>query len=224
VSPYIQPKVSILDPTVLFSLSPEYSAYSAVDIITHMLEGYFNNTALTSALQDRLVDALMKTVMESTDIIMKEPDNYDARANLMWSAILGFNGLTTSGMGKVIMPAHMIEHSLSAIYDIAHGAGLSIILPAWMSYILNTKTERLAKFARDIFQVKGRASRPVAEKGIACIKLWFESIGCPVSLKAVNITEREIDTIAQNAFALSQVWSYEGYTKDVIVKILNNAR
>ena len=224
VSPFIQPKVSILDPTVLFSLSPEYSAYSAVDIITHMLEGYFNNTASASPLQDRLVESLMKTVMESTDIIMKEPDNYEARANMMWSAILGFNGLTTAGMGQVQMPAHMIEHSLSAIYDIAHGAGLSIVLPAWMSYMLDSKTDRLAKFARDIFQVKGRGSRPVAQKGIACLKLWFESIGSPVSLKAADIPESDIDKIADNAFALSQVWFYEGYTKGVIVEILKNAR
>ena len=223
VSPLIQPKVSILDPTVLFSLSPEYSAYSAVDVITHMLEGYFNNTSSASPLQDRLVESLMKTVMESTDIIMKEPDNYNARANMMWSAILGFNGLTTSGMGQVQMPAHMIEHSLSAIYDIAHGAGLSIILPAWMSWALDTKAERIAKFSREIFQVKGRASRQVAEKGIACLKLWFESIGSPVSLKAADIPESDIDKIAENAFALSRVWFYEGYTKDVIVKILLNA-
>ena len=223
VSPLIQPKVSILDPTVLFSLSPEYSAYSAVDVITHMLEGYFNNTSSASPLQDRLVESLMKTVMESTDIIMKGPDNYNARANMMWSAILGFNGLTTSGMGQVQMPAHMIEHSLSAIYDIAHGAGLSIILPAWMSWALDTKAERIAKFAREIFQVKGRASRQVAEKGIACLKLWFESIGSPVSLKAADIPESDIDKIAENAFALSRVWFYEGYTKDVIVKILLNA-
>jgi alcohol dehydrogenase YqhD (iron-dependent ADH family) len=224
VSPLIQPKVSVLDPTVLFSLSPEYSAYSAVDVITHMLEGYFNNTSSASPLQDRLVESLMKTVMESTDIILKEPDNYNARANMMWSAILGFNGLTTAGMGQVQMPAHMIEHSLSAIYDIAHGAGLSIILPAWMSWTLDTKAERLARFAREIFQVKGRGSKQVAEKGIACLKLWFESIGSPVSLKAANIPESDIDKIAENAFALSQVWFYEGYTKDVIVKILMNTR
>ncbi|MFA5322454.1 MAG: iron-containing alcohol dehydrogenase [Smithella sp.] len=222
-SPFIQPKVSILDPTVLFSLSPGYSAYSAVDVITHMLEGYFNNTALASPLQDRLVESLMKTVMESTDIIMKEPDNYNARANMMWSAILGFNGLTTSGMGKVRMPAHMIEHSLSAIYDIAHGAGLSIVLPAWMTYMMDTKTERLAKFARDIFQVQEQSSRAAAEKGIVCLKLWFESIGSPISLKTADIPEGDIDAIAENAFNLSQVWCYEGYTKDVIAKILRHA-
>jgi alcohol dehydrogenase YqhD (iron-dependent ADH family) len=224
VSPLIQPKVSILDPTVLYSLSPEYSAFSAVDVITHMLEGYFNNTASASPLQDRLVEALMKTVMESTDIIMKEPDNYNARANMMWSAILGFNGLTTAGMGQVQMPAHMIEHSLSAIYDIAHGAGLSIVLPAWMYCSLDTKTERLANFAKEIFHVKGRGSRQLAQKGISCLKLWFESIGSPVSLKVADIPENDIEKIAQNAFALSQVWRYEGYTKDVIVQILMNAR
>lgn len=223
VSPLIQPKISILDPTVLFSLSPEYSAYSAVDVITHMLEGYFNNTVSASPLQDRLVESLMKTVMESTDIILKEPDNYNARANMMWSAILGFNGLTTAGMGQVQMPAHMIEHSVSAIYDIAHGAGLSIILPAWMTWALDTKTERLARFAREVFHVKGRGSKPVAEKGIACLKLWFESIGSPVTLKEANISERDFDKIAENAFELSQIWFYEGYTKDVITKILMKA-
>ena len=224
VSPFIQPKVSVLDPTVLFSLSPAYSAYSAVDIITHMLEGYFNNTSSASPLQDRLVESLIKTVMESTEIILKEPDNYDARANMMWSAGLAFNGLTTAGMGQVRMPAHMIEHSLSAIYDIAHGAGLSIILPAWMSYALDKKTDRLEKLAREIFHVKGRGAISAAKKGIACLKHWFESIGSPVSLQAVDIPESDIDAIAGNAFALSQVWCYEGYTKDVIRKILLLAR
>lgn len=223
VSPFIQPKVSVLDPTVLFSLSPEYSAFSAVDIITHMLEGYFNNTAPDSPLQDRLVEALMNTVMESTNLIMKEPDNYDARANMMWSAILGFNGLTTAGMGKVIMPVHMIEHSLSAIYDIAHGEGLSIVLPAWMLWALDKKADRLAKFARDIFNIKGRGTKAVAQKGIACLKLWFESIGSPVSLKDVDIPRGDFNKIAENAFALSQVWGYEGYTKEVITKILTHA-
>lgn len=224
VSPLIQPKVSILDPTVLYSLTPEYSAYSAVDIITHMLEGYFNNTAAASPLQDGLVEALIKTVMESTDIVLKEPDHYDARANMMWSAVLGFNGLTTAGMGKVLMPAHMIEHSLSAMYDIPHGAGLSIILPAWMTWALDAKTERLAAFARNIFNVKGRGAKQAAQKGIACLKLWLESIGSPVSLKAAGIPENDIEKIADNAFALSQVWFYEGYSRDVIYKILMNAR
>jgi alcohol dehydrogenase YqhD (iron-dependent ADH family) len=223
-SPLIQPKVSILDPTVLFSLSPEYSAYSAVDIITHLLEGYFNNTSASSILQDRLVEALIKTVMESTDIILEEPEHYNARANIMWGAVLGFNGLTTAGMGKVIMPVHMIEHSLSAMYDLPHGAGLSVVLPAWMIWALESKTEKLARFAREIFHVKGRGAKQAAQKGIACLKLWFESIGSPVSLQAAHIPESDIDQIARNASALAQLWLYEGYTQEVIAQILRHAR
>ncbi|MDD5723947.1 MAG: iron-containing alcohol dehydrogenase, partial [Syntrophales bacterium] len=92
-SPFVQPKTSILDPTLLFTLTPAYSAYSAVDAITHMLEPYFNNTEPRSPLQNRLVEGLIQTVMESTQTILKNPADYDARANMMWAATLGFNGL-----------------------------------------------------------------------------------------------------------------------------------
>ena len=128
-SPLIQPKTSILDPEVLFTLTPSYTAYSAVDIITHMLEGYFTNTETgESPLQDRMIYAFMRTLMEATEKSLANPKDYDARANFMWSGTLAFNGLTTAGMGIVGFPVHMIEHSLSALYDIAHGAGLSIML------------------------------------------------------------------------------------------------
>ncbi|MDD5167587.1 MAG: iron-containing alcohol dehydrogenase [Syntrophales bacterium] len=224
MSPWIQPKVSILDPSVLFSLSAAYSAYSSVDVITHMLEGYFNNReTAASPLQDRLVEGLTRTIMESTDVIMKEPDNYDARANVMWGAILGFNGLTTAGMGVVQLPAHMIEHSLSALYDIAHGAGLSIVLPAWMSYAVETKNERLARFAGEVFNVHEADDRQTALKGIDCLKSWFAAIGAPVSLKEAGIPAGDIEKIADNAAATASVWRYKGYTKDIIIRILMNA-
>jgi hypothetical protein len=224
MSPLIQPKVSILDPTVLFSLSAAYSAYSAVDVVTHMLEAYFNNTEpVNSIIQDRLVEGLTKTIMENTDIIMKEPDNYNARANVMWGAILGFNGIATAGMGRVQLPAHMIEHSLSALYDIAHGAGLSIVLPAWMTYTAQAKTAKMARFAREVFGVDDRDNSKAAQKGIANLKTWFASIGSPVSLKEANIPEENIDAIAQNAEATAKLWFYESYTKDIIAGILRNA-
>jgi alcohol dehydrogenase YqhD (iron-dependent ADH family) len=134
-SPLIQPKTSILDPEVLFTLTPSYTAYSAVDIITHMLEGYFTNSETgESPLQDRMIYAFMRTLMEATEKSLANPKDYDARANFMWSGTLAFNGLTTAGMGVVGFPVHMIEHSLSALYDIAHGAGLSIMLPGWMAW------------------------------------------------------------------------------------------
>lgn len=223
-SPFIQPKTSILDPSTLFTLAPRYTAYSTVDIITHMLEGYFNNREPESPLQDRLVEGLMKTVMESTEAALKDPQNYNARANIMWSATLGFNGTTTAGMGFVSYPAHMIEHSLSAIYDIAHGAGLSIVLPGWMQYAVKKGPAKFARLAREVFNISKSDEMETAMAGIAALKSWFASIGSPVSLKAANIPEGDIGKIADNAANTAAVWGMKAYTKDVITEVLNLCR
>jgi len=219
-SPFIQPKTSILDPTVLFTLSPAYSAYSAVDVITHMLEGYFNNTEPESLLQDRLVESIMKTVMESTEVILGNPEDYHARARIMWSATIAFNGLVTAGMGRVSLPAHMIEHSLSALYDIAHGAGLSIVLPGWMRHAAGQNPAKFARLARVIFDVTETDDLAAGMKGIELLRTWFASIGSPVTLEEAGISAADIETIAGNASTLAQVWGLKNYTQDVIADIL----
>jgi alcohol dehydrogenase YqhD (iron-dependent ADH family) len=223
-SPLFLPKVSILDPTALFSLDARYSAYSTIDIITHMLEGYFNNSEPSCLLQDRLVEGLMKTVMESIEKILKEPDDYNARADIMWGAVLGFNGLTTAGLGITSFPAHMIEHSLSALYNIPHGAGLSIVLPAWMSYSLEAKKDRIARMAREVFYVQDKNPLQAAKKGVSGLTSWFKSIGCPVSLSEANIPEEDIEKIADNAATLARLWMMNSYTRDIIIEILKKAR
>ncbi|MBW2648202.1 MAG: iron-containing alcohol dehydrogenase [Deltaproteobacteria bacterium] len=223
-SPFIQPKTSILDPTALFTLSPAYSAYSSVDVIAHMLEPYFKNTEPNSLLQDRLVEALMKTIMESTEAILKDPADYDARANTMWAAILGFNGITTAGMGMIGLPAHMIEHSLSAIYDIAHGAGLSIILPGWMYYAVEKDPVKFARLGREIFGIEEDDNLKAGIEGINRLKGWFTTIGSPVSLGEANIPGEDIEKIAENAYTLAQVWGLRDYTEEVIVDILNRCK
>ena len=218
---HIQPKVSILDPSVLFTLNRDYSAYSAVDAVTHMLEGYFNNTENNpSPLQDGMVEGLMKTIMGATETIIRLPEDYDARANMMWAATLAFNGLTTAGMGQVALPVHMIEHSLSALYDVAHGAGLSIVLPGWMKSQLPGKAGRFAKLAREVFGVASENDEEAALAGIDRLKKWFSVIGSPVSLGEAQIPAGDIEKIAENATALAQVWGLKAYTKEVIIKIL----
>ena len=219
-SMHIQPKTSILDPTVLYTLPPSYSAYSAVDAISHMLEGYFNNTAAESPLQDRLVEALTRTIMESTGIILQDPVNYNARAAMMWSATLAFNGLTSSGMGLISLPVHMIEHSLSALYDVPHGAGLSILTPGWMDYAVGSNPKRFARFAREIFGVESRTEMEEAQEGIRRLKAWFSGIGSPTSLEEVRIPEGDIDKITANAGRLAEVWQLKDYTPEVISDIL----
>ncbi len=220
-SPFIQPRVSVLDPTVLFSLTPHCSAFGAVDIIAHLLEGYFNNREPESPLQDRLVEGIMKTVMESTDVILKDPQNYNARANVMWSATLAFNGLTTAGMGLISYPAHMIEHSLSALYDVAHGAGLSIILPGWMSYAAKKNPSKFARLGRTIFGINDTDDRNAAVQGVACLKRWFSVIGSLTSLKEAGIPESDIEKIAENSEALAKLWGLKDYTREVILDILH---
>jgi alcohol dehydrogenase YqhD (iron-dependent ADH family) len=216
----IQPKTSIMDPSVLYTLSPMYSAYSAVDVISHLVEGYFNNTEPCSPLQDRLVEGLTKTVMESINVILNNPVDYTARANMMWAATLAFNGLTTAGMGQIGLPAHMIEHSLSALYDIAHGAGLSIVLPGWMSYKAQKNPERFMRFTREIFATNIISEDRTAIDGITQMKDWFSSIGCPTSLKECGIPDSDIGKIAENSYALAQVWGLKDYSRDVISDIL----
>jgi len=219
-SPLLNPRTSILDPSVLFSLDPAYSAYSAVDAVTHALEGYFNQTATESTLQDRLVEALIRTIMESTEVILREPRNYEARAAMMWSAVLAFNGLTTAGRGRVTLPVHMIEHSLSALYDLPHGAGLSILLPAWMSFQSTGDPRKLARFGREIFGVENRDDRTAARRGGRFLKAWFQMIGAPVTLQEGGIPEGSVDDIAEHALALAAVWQLKEYTKDVILEVL----
>ncbi|MFA6411124.1 MAG: iron-containing alcohol dehydrogenase [Syntrophales bacterium] len=220
-SPHIQPKVSILDPTVLFTLDRAYSAYSAVDAVTHMLEGYFNNTEPNpSPLQDGVVAGLMKTIMGATETILQHPEDYDARANMMWAATLAFNGLTTAGMGQVALPVHMIEHSLSALYDVAHGAGLSIILPGWMKSQLPVKARRFAKLGREVFGIVAANDEDASLAAIERLKNWFSLVGSPDSLGEANIPARDIEKIAENAAALAQVWGLKTYTKEVIADIL----
>ena len=222
---HVQPRVSILDPTVLFSLDRRYSAYSAVDAVTHMLEGYFNNTETgQSPLQDRMVAGLMKTIMEATERILEQPEDYDARAEMMWAATLAFNGLTTAGMGQIALPVHMIEHSLSALYDIAHGAGLSIVLPGWMMRFRQEKAGRFARMAREIFAVNVSGEDEAAQEGIEQLRQWFARVGSPVKLAEAGIPAGDIPEIAENAVALAQVWGLKAYSREVIVEILEMCR
>ena len=223
-SPLLFPKVSVLDPTLTYTVPANYTAYSGVDAICHLLEGYFTAADPNTPLQDRLVESLVKTVMESTDRILVNPRDYEARATMMWSATLALNGLTPAGIGPFGFPNHMIEHSLSALYDIPHGAGLSIVLPAWMSYTASRTPARFARFGREVFGIIEPDDQKAAVKGTAALKDWFERIDSPTTLSAANISTADIPKIAANAVMLAKKWRLDDYTEEVIGEILQLAR
>ena len=141
------PKVSILDPTATFSVPPNYTSYGAIDAIAHTLEFYFTAQDPKTPVQDRLMEGLIINLMEACDEALAEPNNYPARANLMWCATMALNGWTAAGLGMVGFPMHMIEHSMSALYDVPHGAGLSVVIPAWMHWAAARRPQKFAQLA-----------------------------------------------------------------------------
>ncbi len=212
------PKVSILNPELTFSVNPAYTAYGSVDAVAHVIEGYFTQES-GSGIQDRLCESIISSVIEATAVVMQEPEDYDARAQIMWSATLALNGLPVTGLKNYSFPNHMIEHSLSALYNIAHGAGLSIVIPAWMQWYKEKNPERFTRFAKEVF---GKSS---ADEGIEALKAWFRSIGAPVSLAEADIPASDIDAIAENAAQTAKVWGMsELYSSKDIEEILMLAR
>jgi alcohol dehydrogenase YqhD (iron-dependent ADH family) len=223
-SPHLFPKVSILDPTTTFTVPRDYTAYAAVDVIAHVIEGYFTAADRATPLQDRLVEGLIQTIMEAVEIILRTPDDYDARATMMWAASLALNGLTTAGIGLYGFPNHMIAHSLSALYDIPHGAGLSIVMPGWMQYCARQDPTKFAQFAQRVFALCEESPAEAATAGIEILRQWFNKIGSPTTLSAVNIAPGDIDGIAANATMLAGKWRLKTYTKEVIAEILRLCR
>lgn len=217
-SEHIFPKVSILNPELTFTVSKQYQAYAAVDTIAHVIEYYFSGT-YCPALQSRLIESIIKTVMDTTEIIINEPNNYNARAEFMWSSTIALNGLTRVGIKGGEFPNHMIAHALGALYDLPHGACLSIVIPAWSKWYLDKNKPQFERFAKEIFNT------PSAEEGIENLKRWFSKIGAPVSLKDAQISESEIERIVENAYNIAVVWDMkEKYTKEVLTEILKNAK
>jgi alcohol dehydrogenase YqhD (iron-dependent ADH family) len=217
---YLFPKVSILDPVATFTVSPQYTAYGAVDAIAHVLEFYFTHQEPYTPVQDHFMEGLVKSTMDSCDRVLINPEDYDARADLMWAATLALNGLTGAGLGKVGFPMHMIEHSISALYNVAHGAGLSVVIPGWMIYQAQRTPEKFAQFAEQVFGITSEPMEKRVAEGIQALLSWFIKVKSPTNLTALNISVQDIPKIAENAVGLAKVWQMKDYTQEKIEEIL----
>lgn len=215
-SPFTFPKVSVVNPELMKTISRDYLVYSAADIIAHSIEGYFTATEQPK-LQSRLVETNIKTVIETTEILLEDPDDYDARAEFAWAATLALNGLTYAGTAGFSYPNHMIEHSLSALYNVPHGAGLSVIMPAWMKWYRHKNPAQFERFGKKIFGVS-------ADDGIVHLEAWFDKIGTPTRLSQFEIDASEINRIKENVAGNAQYFGISDiYTDEVITEILLTA-
>ena len=185
------PKFAILNPELTFTLPAYQTACGASDMLAHVMERYFTNT-MNVDLSDKLCESLMRAIIHNAPLAVSNPSDYNARAEIMWCGTLAHNNLV--GMGRIgDWASHHIEHELSASYDIAHGAGLAIVFPAWMKYVYKHDVTRFAQFANKVFGVEYDFWNPenTALEGIARLERFLESIGMPIRLTQADLPNLE---------------------------------
>ncbi|MBC5626857.1 iron-containing alcohol dehydrogenase [Clostridium sp. NSJ-49] len=193
------PKTSILDPEYLYTLPAIQTAAGTADIMSHVFENYFNKTK-DAYVQDKMSEGLLETCIKYCPIALKDPTNYEARANLMWASSMALNGLT--GSGKVgAWSCHPMEHELSAHYDITHGVGLAILTPSWMRYILNDETvDKFVDYAINVWHLPYNEDKfALANEAIDATENFFKECGIPMTLREVGIDDSKFKEMAAAA-------------------------
>ncbi len=207
-SPYAYCKFSVLNPELTYTLPAYQTASGCTDIIIHTLERYFTQPGIKSlALTDGIAEALLRNVMRNAKIALQNPNDYDARAEIMWSGTLSHNDLTGDrNLGD--WASHQLEHELSGMFDVAHGAGLAAIWGSWARYVLKRDPSRFAQLAVNVLNVShtfGNDEKTALE-GIVAMEDFFRSIGMPTSISAMNIdlTDAQITELAQKCSFMGQ--------------------
>ncbi|PKO12757.1 MAG: NADH-dependent alcohol dehydrogenase [Chloroflexi bacterium HGW-Chloroflexi-10] len=213
------PRFSILDPAYTFTVPADQTAAGVVDIMTHVYEFYFSREQFAT-LTDSISEMILKTCIHYGPIAIAEPQNYEARANLMWASSLALNG--TIKVGKSFDGFnHLTEHALSAVYDITHGVGLAILAPYWMEYVLDAETApALAAFARNVWDVSIADNFEAAREGIRRTRQFYTSMGMPQRLGQVGIGADRLDEIVEKAVGTRTIGSLKPLTPADIHRIL----
>lgn len=222
---YTFPKASICDPTYTFSVPARQTAAGGADTMSHVMEGYFARTE-DSDLSEAIEEGILKSVIKNLPIALKDPENYSARANLMYDSDIACSGVPAYGKEATNWPCHAMEHELSAYYDITHGVGLAILTPRWMSYVLKkdpTVAPRFARFARNVWGLDGEDDMELAKAGIQKLYDFFKSVGITMTLKELNIDDQYFRPMAEDAvrfFGLEQ--AYVPLTPEDVVNIFQD--
>jgi len=215
----LNPQVCFLDPTTTFSLSQEQTAFACVDIISHLTEAYLTTSSESLPVQGRMIEGLAKSVMGAMSKIMDDPEDYDARAEFMWCATLAWNGIAQAGVPQWGMPCHALEMPISAVYDIAHGAGLSVITPAWIQHAAGMHRARLLAFGKHILGIQADDASDVAH----ALKNYYQSIGAPVSFADAGVADPDIDLLSNLSHSSFVSRNIPGYSRDEISAIYRNS-
>lgn len=194
----LRPRFSILNPELTYSLPWFQTACGIVDMMAHIYERYFSNTPGTQ-LVDAYSEAILRDVMDQAISLKLDGENYDARADVMWAGTLAHNGLC--GVGKVEdWASHRMEHEISAYYDVAHGAGLAVIIPAWMTFCAKRNPDKLWRFAINVMSVDptGKDTEEIIDEGISELKNFYHDLGLTTNLRELVGKEPDIDMMVKS--------------------------
>jgi alcohol dehydrogenase YqhD (iron-dependent ADH family) len=220
IFPVMQPKVSFLDPTVTYTVNKFHTACGAADMISHIIEVYFNMNQDLYML-DYVMEGLMKTIIKFAPIAMEKPDDYEARANLMWTSTWAINGFVKGGKRQA-WSCHPMEHELSAIYDITHGLGLAILTPRWMEYTLNENTvSKFYQFGVNVFGLDGTLPQmEVAKKSIEMLKdFLFGTLGLSSTLTEIGIDDTNFEIMAKKSVTGGTMYAFQPLAANDIEEI-----
>lgn len=191
----LKPRFAIMNPEMTSSLSAKQTAIGVVDMMVHIMERYFSITTRVE-VTDRLAEGLLMALMTEAPKALADPSDYQARANIEWAGTLAHNGLVGCGRREDWV-SHFMEHEISALYpDVAHGAGLAVVVPAWMSFMAHHKPSKVAQLGRRIFGVDVRDDRSAAIETVASLRAYFTAVlRMPATFKALGIENPDIDTL-----------------------------
>lgn len=222
-SDILRPKFSILDPTYTISVNKYQTAAGTVDIISHLFEQYFSPDR-EGYLQARLMEGLLKTVIHYGKIAYENPEDYEARANVMWCSSLALNGMTTYGKISTDWATHQMEHELSAKYDITHGVGLGILTPYWLEYVLTEENvHRYVECANYVFGIYGENDMDTAKRFISAVRDYFSSLGIPKTLSEIDIDDSKIEIMAKDATMNGTIGCMKELNAEDVANILRMA-
>lgn len=189
---HLRPVFSIMNPELTYTLPAYQTACGIADMMAHIMERYFTNTPDVE-ISDRLCEGTLTAIIKEAYRVKQQPDNYAARANIMWCGTVAHNGICGVGREED-WASHALEHEISAIYDVAHGAGLAVIFPAWMAFMVEHNPAKIAQFAHRVFDIpKSEDLEEMALAGTARLKHFFRYMGLPVSFKELGIEHPDID-------------------------------
>ena len=187
-----------MNPELTYTLPPYQTASGICDMMVHIFERYFTNTPETS-ITDHVAEGVLRSIIEQAPLVMQNPTDYGPRANIMWAGMLAHNGLCGTGHVED-WASHFMEHELSALYGVTHGAGLAVVFPAWLTVVSRTNPHKAVQLAERVLDVcpDGLSEHEIIAEGIARLRRFWSSLGLPTNLHELGIEQPDIDALVRN--------------------------